>query len=443
MERKRLDLTCIFSRWIENVLKRLVHHLKSVVKQLDYTDMELREKSEVIRQKLGKLSEQSDNVIEELTRNVNEEAKELCNTLSEYLKKPYCKIKLLSKWNTNEIPKVDSGLGDWGWIQNKIQEAFFDRLSQIVTDWDREVKKLRGIEEDMSYLVKVKLKLLENDLVDIEKQIQGESSTGSSSDSITSSSRSRRRTGSLGIPSLQKSLTFTYEPRLPNRLAGRIMKTISNIVDNMKSNRKVSEYKKSPETVAVSVAKDLYRDLIENSDKPDSSLAVFVDILLERPREYITVLGRKIPDMILSNQLLLSRFQDTLAEERDNQSLYESMMTSIERLRRSLTEYGEGYIFVDDFATEEIQIQRTTSDGESVSVAFNVLDFLHDSSDQLEVSKWRDIRGLWTVTYSGRLVRNGQDIPIAMRVYLPSSGVEYTYREVAKLRSVLNCILQV
>lgn len=421
---------CLFllTRWIETVLKRTVHHLKAVLTRLDLTDMDLKTKSGSTRNKLDRLQLKSESVLEELKAKVDAESVDLCKFLRAKISSPECIESLTKNWTIDDLPNIDSGLGNWLWIKRCIQDAFFDKLLCLVENWERDEEKLDKIEQQISFQIKLELRVLEDELSEIEKEIQGDNSSVSS-DGISELAKTRRKSVISFSPT--KTAYLLAEPTLPLRLAGRIIKPFQAVFDKMKAN----EYKNNPIKVAEECARTMYGELCEDCDNPGSALSQLADTLLERPREYINAIEKKMPDMILANQLLLNRTEEDIEIERQFQLEYEEMMTLTESLRRSLMEYGEGNIFVNDFSKGELQIkQMNPESNDTVSVAFNVTDFLRGSSGDLDASRMGDIRALWTVTYAGDLIRNRQQVPVAIRVYLPSSGVECTFKEVAKLR---------
>ena len=413
-----------------------MHHLKSVVKRLDYSDMDLKEKSDSARTKLDNLKKRSDWVIDTLEEKLKEKANDLCKTLRDYVSKDLVKRKLTTDWDIGDLPSIDKGLGNWDWVKVKLNEAFYDKLCVCITAWDSDKQVIDTIETEMSSEIKFELNLLKDELNQIEREMQDECSS-TEEEIKTGSLRKSRKMSYVDLGALspmRRSKVAISEPKLPMKLAGRLINPVKTMITNIRHKTKIDNFRKHPVKMAEERAKEFYTELLSQPDNSDSGFMPFVEYLLERPKEYISVLEKKIPFFILSNQMLLNIIQQSMASEKENQADYERMMTDVENLRRALNEYGEGYIFVNDFMRNEIQIQRTNTDGEAVSVAFNVIDFLQSDSKVADIVRKRDIHGLWTVTYSGNLVRNEQEIPIAIRCYLPSSKVDSTFREVAKLR---------
>ncbi|KAH3777653.1 uncharacterized protein LOC127844925 isoform X2 [Dreissena polymorpha] len=417
-------------KWIESVLKRSDHYLRTIVKRLDMTDMDLNEKSEVTLKKLQNLQKKSQWVLQELNDKVDTKARELNEVMKSVVKTPKCMEYLTSNWSTRDVPDVDGGLGDWQWIRTRIQEAFFDRLMTYIEIWEREEEIVDGIESDIACEVKAKLDILQDELDGIESEIRGDSSSNSSDGEISALTKSRRQS-LLNLTPIKLKYRLT-EPKLPIKLAARVTKPFKAVLEHITNKIKVSDFINNPVKVAKQYSQIMYSQLGLTQNGPDAPLLVIANYLVERPRDYLDAIKRRIPDMILSNQLYLRHIEDSLESERQHQSEYIETMIGIEQLRKSLRTYGEGYILVEDFSRGELQIQRDqTEDGKK---PFNACEFMRSSSGGLDTSQRRDIRGLWTVTYSGVLVRNGVERPVGIRVYLPSSGVECTLNEVARLR---------
>lgn len=402
-----------------------------MVNRLDLSDKELQTDSGNAKSKLDNLQQRSDTVLSDLKTQLKIESQIVCEELKSHLQTDQCRQKITQNWTLGIIPNVDQGLGDWNWVRSHIQEAFFDKVVDCVQEWDRGEDRMVSIEQTLACDVKSGLLLLENELKDVEREIQGDSSS-ESSEEMSDLSKSRRRSMPRSPISKAQSL-LSQRPKLPLKLAGRMIKPFKKILNPVMHRLKINEYKRNPILVAERCAAQMYSELLDESQCSGEGLMIFADYLFERPREYLEAIENRIPHMILSNQLLLNRLVTSIEEEKAHHTEYEQMMTMTEALRRSLMEYGKGYIFVEDFSRGELQIQQSV-EGNPVSVAFNVTDFLRYSSGDLDLRQRQDIRALWTVTYAGCLNRNCIDRAVAIRVYLPSSGIEFTYNEVAKLR---------
>lgn len=414
-------------RWIENVMARLSHHLKTVVKRLDISDKKLNEESNKISQKLERLKHKSQLVLMEEQKKLELSSQRIHQIVKNHLMSERGMNGCVSGWREAELPILSSEHLDWTWIKRKIHELFFDKVMAVVDSFEVNEGEIEKIEQELAFQIKFKLQLLEDELGKIEKEIHGDGSSSRESDADGS-----RRRSSVSI--LSPSNTFNMKPNLPHKIIARIIVPIFDVVSSIKNRFKLKEYMNDPVTTAQEYAMKMYRELINEPDSKQSVLTLLTDYLLERARNYIAAVERNIPDMILSNHLLINHLVESIEIEKQHQTEYEEMMTMIESLRRSLKEYGQGCIFVDDFSREEVQIHKITCSGDTVSVPFNVSDFLSSTADDLDMSKRRDSRGIWSVTYGGHLVRHALVTPVAIRVYLPCSGVNYTFKEVAKLR---------
>lgn len=422
-------------RWIESILRRTVHHLKSMVKRLDYSDTDLRERSHNTGTKLDSLKKRSDVVISTLKVELSRKRDDLCKTLREYFNQDSVKRKLTTGWELADVPISDENLGNWAWVEGKIYETFYDKMCVCVNEWDNEKRVIDAIETEMSKDIKMDLNLLQEELDQIEREMQDDSSTEDKSRK-ENRRKSRRRSSvdSDTLSPLRRSQTIELEPKLPIKLAGRLINPFKTVISAIRNKKRLDDFQKDPTKSAEKIANKIYESLLSQSDEEGFGFKPFVEVLLERPLDYICVLEQKIPQFILSNQMLLNMIQTSIVSERANQKEYESMMVDLENLRRILNEYGEGYIFVNDFMKNEIQIQRTCSEGDTVSVVFSFCEFLQSDSKGTDIARKRDIHGLWTVMYCGTLVRSDQEIPVGIRCYIPSSKVDSTFKEVAKLR---------
>ncbi|KAH3777666.1 hypothetical protein DPMN_179114 [Dreissena polymorpha] len=402
------------------------------------TDVDLNEMSEMTLKKLLNLQKKSQRVLQELNDKVDTKARELNEVMQNVVKTPKCKEYLTIGWSTRDVPDVDGELGDWQWIRTRIQEAFFDRLMTYIEIWEREEEIVDGIESDIISEMKANLDILQDELDGIESEIRGDSTSNSLDGEKSAMTKSRRQSlNNLTPINLKYRLT---EPKLPIKLAARVTKPFKAIFEHITNKIKVSDFVNNPVKVATQYSQIMYSQLGHTQNGPDAPLMIIANYLVERPRDYLEAIKIRIPDMILSNQLYLRHIEDSLESERQHQAEYIETMIGIEKLRKSLRTFGEGYILVEDFSRGELQIQRDqTKDGK---VTFNACEFMRSSSGGLDYSQRQDIRGSWTIMYSGVLVRNGVERSVGIRVYLPSSGVKCTINEVARLRYVFK-LLQV
>ncbi|KAK3610636.1 hypothetical protein CHS0354_009100 [Potamilus streckersoni] len=423
-------------RWIESILRRCVHHLRGMVKRLDRSERENMERSAQARNKLAVLRNKADDVIMTLRADLEIAAKTVCGNIRTHLKDTIPRMRLTTCWTLDELPSSEGG--KWSWIKDKIDDAFFDRMGSLIEEWDEKNGVIKMIEEKIIEDTRMRLSSLQHELAEMEKEIQDDSS----SDGSNRLSMSRR--SSLLPMSLVSFAPFKIRdridtPKLPIRMAVLFVPKLQTIIEN----NHLNEYKENPSKYATERSKKLLKALFksestvnENSHFEDVLLH-FAEKLLERPQEYIRRLEEKIPGMILANELMLKRFEESTREERKFQNQYIEMMTQIERLRRSLMDYGEGNIFVADFKAEEIVIKETTGEGESINKTFKVSDILHESTSRSDRSKGKEPGGLWTISQNAFLCKAGYETAIVLRMYLPSSGINETFQEVAKLRCLI------
>ncbi|KAL3853541.1 hypothetical protein ACJMK2_017076 [Sinanodonta woodiana] len=420
-------------RWIESVLRRCVHHLRGVVRRLDRSECENMERSAQARNKLGVLRNKADDVIMTLKADLEIAAKTVCDNIRAYLNDVIPRMRLTSCWTLDELPSPEDG--KWLWIKEKIDDAFFDRMGFLIDEWDEKNGVIKTIEEKMIEDARMRLSTLQHELADLEREIQDDSSSNGSNRLSMSRRSSMLPTALLSFAPF-KIRNKIDTPKLPIRMAVRLVPKLQSMLEKSHLN----EYKENPSKYATERSKKLLKALFKSDRAVNENghledvLLHFAEKLLERPHEYIRRLEEKIPAMILANELMLKRFEESTREERQFQQQYIEMMTQIERLRRTLMAYGDGNIFVADFKIEEIVIKEITEEGASISKTFKVSDILQESSSRLDRSKGREPGGLWTIAHNAFLCKAGYETAIVIRMYLPSSGVHETFQEVAKLR---------
>lgn len=117
---------------MENVLKRIMHFLKSIVKRLDMADKVRHNRLLSSRDKLKKLLTQSEQVIAGLRVEVQEAIVSVCDEVRKYIQKPSVHMRLTALWRPDEIPVLDedadiTSAEKWVWLKGRIDVAFYDR----------------------------------------------------------------------------------------------------------------------------------------------------------------------------------------------------------------------------------------------------------------------------------------------------------------------------
>ncbi|KAL3853538.1 hypothetical protein ACJMK2_017073 [Sinanodonta woodiana] len=422
-------------RWIEKVIQRSLYHLRTVVQRLDLSEQDLREKLEETQERLDKLQEQSDDVISELKNDLEKLTQEICRQLEVYLNTPMVRTRLVGCWLESELPKADHG--SWAYIKAKVEDAFYNRLAQLLQEWDRDNKKINEHEKKMMSKIQYRLSLLHRQIEKIENETEGDGDSGignSVGPGAHMYGSLKRRTvldifKGYGSNDAHSPADVSDKPYSVQMMLSRPLKQkfVKDYID---------KYAKHPVKYAQHRSKKLLGWLLEKKKKGKRDIFSLVKDLLVRPYKYIESLEKNVPKFIRVTNSEIERFRTCQDKERQNQSQYIELMRNFEQLKSYVREYGEGYIFVDDFRRNEIQVEELTNDKQSINTEFKVSSLISGTANQKELLWRRNPQGLWTVYQDGFLCKSGEKKPVTIRVYLPSSGMENTFHEVAKLRSL-------
>ena len=277
----------------------------------------------------------------------------------------------------------------------------------------------------------MELGLLEHEIHQVESDIS--SSTGSNKDSSASGLRKEYgKTRKLSI--IGRNYSFeTDSVKLPMKLNIRLL--VHGKASRLFRRPKVGEFKENPGKIARERAQKLLNKLLDKKSKSgDDILKDLVTQLFQRPLECLDKLEEKIPNLIQANENLLNDIETARATEMHHLAKYVTMVEESDLLRKHLMDYGEGYIFVHDFKSDEVKVLQESSRGSLVITVRDVPSIVKGSTGDGDSGAVCSPRSLWTVLSPGLVVRDGSEIPVTIRVYLRSSAMENTYQEIAKLR---------
>lgn len=415
---------------MEKVLQRICHYVKSTVKRLGGTQREIQERSESQRTKLRNLQEKSDTVVRESRADIEIKSQQIFKDIHRYLSTPQAKFLLCSAWNDNEIPEISDDIKDrqhWNWIKQRIDEAFYNRLCTAIEEWDDEKNKVSEIEAEIVEIIKLKLGILQEDVNIVENEL----SLSNNSNTSGNSGREIRR-GSIRIAGkLLMDIPLQLSPNVQQRVS-------SNPIRKMKEEKEAKKFTKNPQEWSKHRAEKLIMKLIKNEiDRGTGKgmLTILVDQLMKRPKDIIDTIELQIPSLIEANLQLLSKLEDMIVTGYRDNARYEQMMVQVEGLKKSLMEYGEGYIFVNDFKTNEIKIlQNNVRTSRTLATTFRFSELITGRYSGQQESTKAVPKGIWTITQSGILDRDNAEQNISIKMYMPSAGVNHTFQEVAKLR---------
>ncbi|XP_052780092.1 uncharacterized protein LOC128217184 isoform X2 [Mya arenaria] len=424
-----------YYKWIEFVLHRISHCLKTATTRLALNQQENEERSRKHRKRLKKLQTDTDTVIKELRAEVVVQSRTLFDEVKENLATPMSRFRICSAWKDGEIPNITSDIHNaahWMWVKQRVDDAFYDRVISEMEAWANEKQKISIVEEAIVAKIQEKLGILQDEIISSEHALKSSRQSVASADSVRRSSsafNSRRMT-------LRPNLV-----ELPIKMPTKLNKRL-NPFAGFGRRKDTAKFEKNPVEWTQHRAEKLLTKLIKNKKEHGASkgtLDLLMETILQRPIAIIDVLEMKIPSIIEANMDLMDTLEEMSLSQSRNAFKYEKMFEDIETLKKTLMTYGEGYVFVHDFKLNEVRIiTEQQPSGSSISQTFRVSNIFASRAGSFGTSASIIPQGLWSCLHPAMLQRSGEESPISIRIYTASSGLTNTCQEVAKLRCLLH-----
>ena len=216
----------------------------------------------------------------------------------------------------------------------------------------------------------------------------------------------------------------------------KIFKPLQSILKKIKPGAsKWNFYEKDQASYATQRSVKLLKRFTDPCDEDEDQMKTVMDSFLETAKDTLDKLILEIPNKIRANQNLLGHVAKCKRESLATNRAYEEMMKELEVLKRTLAGYGAGYIFVEDFKPDELQILDPNDATGRSSLLFKMSDFLSSiSSSQTNHVTNGTSRALWTAHQKGLLKKENTDENVLIKIYLPCCKIEKCYHEIAKLR---------
>ncbi|XP_060075715.1 uncharacterized protein LOC132555385 [Ylistrum balloti] len=418
-------------KWMSKVFTRSIYQLQTLITRANMSESEGKGNVDEIKKKLHTLEIKSDAVINELRENIEKSSQELCEEFRPELMKPFSKMTL-TKWLPEELPLLENG--GWPDVKMILRWRIAERVIRLIEDWESENGKIAVIEGRTAYAIKDQLNLLQADLQKIED--------GMNAKDFNKREQLRRSISNpLIIRRTSKVISFDkQDPATPMKLITRVLHPVQNVikstklVDSFILARKEKVYRENPAKVAKEQTEKFLQELMEPHHPDEDILQQIMSNLLERSMSKLSEIERNIPLLIKSNEKLLDKALSCRKNTVESKGLYATLKQSLEGTERRLNHYYKGYISVKNMRDVEICAPNEMYNRLSSPTSFRASKILHMSFLRKSTDKTMPSSGgLWTVIQRGKY----NDIQVTMKMYLPSSHIDTTYNEVAKLRFLL------
>ena len=438
-------------RWIKTILLRSVHHIKTIVRQLNSSDNRMEADTNKALIKLEKLKTESTEIITSLRTTIDKTSQNICDEFREHLKSPVTAMTI-TQWIAHELPhhttededghKVKK---DWGQLKTEIDERIIDKITDQLATWEEENGIISNLEALVVTEIRENLLGMTEEMQQIEQQMDNSSSTGSTdvTDSTSGCRRSHPNTTLYQNP--RKSVTTQYfqlmklgddKYHLSTFAKMKLLKPFSSTMKKMiPHTNRLKCYASDKVGYAKKRSEKLLKKFTDPCQNDNDFLKLAIHCFMEGAIDTLDQLIQEIPGTIRANENLIKHAalyqRDALASRRH----YEELMKDFEILKRLMADYGAGYIFIDDFKPNELQVLDPTDKTGRSSFPFKISEFLMNMSvSQTNYTTAQCPRALWTLHQKGLLKSQHNEELVTIKVYLPSCKMEKCYSEIAKWR---------
>ena len=415
--------------------------MKTVVRQLNCSDNRLENDVKEASSKLNKLKNESTKIVTDLQELINRTSEELSIKFREYLKSPIVRMAI-TQFIESELPdpytydKTDRRhKKDWMSLKTEIDGIIVDRIAHELDKWEEENGTIGALEYEVEYKIRNDLLGLTDDVKAVERNLNSSStstdSRRSSIVSITSSTSTSQRRGSVSMKYFEKrdSLKLNVVAR------NKIFQPFQKIFVTIKAGTdKWNVYAKDRVSYAKTRSEKLLRSFINPVKREEDQMKVVMTCFMEEAKDILDQNVLRIPNLITANQNLLYHVAKCKRESLTSRRGYEELMKELEVLKLILADYGAGYIFVDDFKPNELQILDPSDAAGGSSIPFKISEFLTSMSNSQTSQVTQFPRGIWTAQQKGLLKNKNHDEQVSIKIYLPCCRLEKCYHEIAKLR---------
>lgn len=421
-------------KWMETILKRMTHHLKTFVHRLDSSEEGLQEKLSQIELKLQRLNSQAENVFKALSDKIDKASEEIFQSFKQHLMTHPSRTGIII-WEVNETPDPQN-FSSWDDVKMEIYEMTSKKMSKELVRWEEKQGHIRDIEKTIAREINNELKLLNDELSDVDDELNSDCRSITSNDSECHFGTLRKRNsifGQVNLPNMMVD-TESTDNQLSVSLIAQILSPLGNALQSfVRGKNRMGEYMKHRTRVTREKSERYYNYLL-NTPKGNDFLRKFVDNLLEQSREKLSDIRDKIPAIIKANREVMDHILRCRNDTNVSIELYEEMMHGLEDLKQQLTEYGEGEIFVDDFRHADIRISNSIN--RSSTQTIRISNFIEKSLNENNGAMTGETRALWTILQNGtvRKEEEREETSVFIRIYMTSSGVTNITSEVSKLR---------
>ncbi|XP_066280824.1 uncharacterized protein [Branchiostoma lanceolatum] len=170
------------SRWLEYVVSRVLHHVKTYLYKSKMTSIKLKEVFNKTRQDLEEIKGAADETISGLSKEVDQSVQKVAGYLKTYLASPEAE-HAMTGWRKTAIPDVTEGV-EWEVVMYEMETCISNRMEKIVEEWAEETGYIASEMDRLMQLLKNKIYPHQLWLKQIEEEIEVIGKSGSNQSEI-------------------------------------------------------------------------------------------------------------------------------------------------------------------------------------------------------------------------------------------------------------------
>ncbi|XP_076095809.1 uncharacterized protein LOC143066878 isoform X2 [Mytilus galloprovincialis] len=422
---KRVKVTY---KWMKTLLLRSVHHTTTMVKQLNCSDDKMMNKMKEANENFEKLKNESVGVITSLRDMINNKSYHICGLFREYLQEPVVRMAI-TQWIEQELPseyildqdgEPTAVKKEWIEFKTEIDSLIIERIAIELDKWEEENGTIDLLETLVINEIQQKVLGLTNEVTKVETDLHS---------SKPASRRDRRRETVCDKMQLEDNQYY-----LSVLARSKVFQPMKKAMRIFPGANKWKVYASNKCAYAKGRSEKLLKTFTEPCRNKDDSLKIVIDCFMEGAKETLDKSILEIPNLIKSNQDIFSHVLTCKRDVAKNLRVYEEMMKELQVLKGLLADYGAGYIFIEDFKPNELQIIDPNDATGRSTTPFKISEFLMNMSSSQTSTIQQCPRGLWTAHQRGLQKRENREEKVTIKMYLPSCNIDKCYSEIAKLR---------
>ena len=366
------------SRWLDQLLSRIVYQAKAFVMNASRDRSKVDEKMRIIAHRLKLIEEQQSEVVADLHRYLKERVNGALRELSQYLSSEEVQASFTS-WTLDEAPESED---TWESTRNEIMKVQSNRLRDFIEQWEEDNKVFANARSSLVQHFQSRYNFVEGQLRNLQSAITADKKVAS--DNLTELSDS--------VFSLTEKVIIgvTSPIWVPLGLVAVVIGApiygLMAARSKLEDRKKIKMYEKDK----CAFMRDMSAGYLENVIE-EKSLKPFVKEQLKEAEVCLQQIQARLPELIKADRLLCNQLRDETRSKKEITERYQPIMDEGSHLRGQLAVFGF------------IEVQATHISTKNLTWSERSSSFLG--------------RGASANVYSGKMKTKGNFSTVALKVY--------------------------